>query len=72
MYIDCPIDNRAPEVLFTRGGGLGACSPGKFFNFGPKNWRFLDFEQRSPITSALNVVSISKRIVNIASWRDGP
>ena len=30
MYIVCPIDKRAPEALFTK-GGPGACYPGKLF-----------------------------------------
>ena len=33
MYIACPIENRAPEALFTRGGGPGAWSPSKIFEF---------------------------------------
>ena len=39
MYIACPIDNRAPEALFTR-GGPGTCSPGKFLNFGSSEMAF--------------------------------
>ena len=71
LYIACPIDNRAPEALFTRGVREHP-TPGNFLILGLQKWRFLDFEHKFPITSALNVVSISKAIVNIASWRDGP
>ena len=71
MYSACSIDNRAPEALFTR-GVRGHAPPENFMNLGLLKWRFLDFEHKVPITSALNVVSISKWIVNIASWRDGP
>ena len=39
MYIACPIDNRAPE---------------NFCILGLEKWRFLDFEHKFPITSALN------------------
>ena len=31
MYIACPIENRAPEALFTR--GAGRMLPGKIFEF---------------------------------------
>jgi len=71
MYIACPIDNRAPEAHFTRGSG-GMPPPGNFLILGLQNWRFLDFEQIFPMTSEVNVVSISKTIVNTASWRDEP
>ena len=71
MYIACQTDNRAPEACFTR-GFRGHASPENFLILGLQKWRFLDFEHKFPITSALNVVRISKGIVNIASWRDGP
>ena len=71
MYTACPIDNRAPEALFTR-GVPGHAPPENCFILGLQKWRCLDFEHKFPITSSLNVVSISKGIVNIASWRDGP
>ena len=57
MYIACPIDNGAPEALFTRGVHA---PPENFKIFGLQKWRFLDFEHKFPVTSALNVVSISK------------
>ena len=48
-------------MFFTRGSG--AMLPGKILNFGLQKWRFLDFEHKFPITSAINVVNISKGIV---------
>lgn len=71
MYIACPIDNRVPEALFTR-GVRGHASSENFLILGLQKWSFLDFGHKFPITSALNVVSTSKGIVNIASWIDGP
>jgi len=60
MYIACPIDNRAPEALFTR-GVRGHAPPEYFGNLGLQKWRFLDSEHKFPIILAPNVVSISKR-----------
>ena len=59
MYIACPIDNRAPEALFNRGVRRHT-PPDNFLILGLQKWRFLDFEHRFQITSALNVVSISE------------
>ena len=42
------------------GGVRGHGPPENFFILGLQKWRFLDFEQKFPITSALNVVSVSK------------
>ena len=39
MYIACLIDNRAPEALFTKGGG-GHALPGKVLNFGSSEMAF--------------------------------
>ena len=58
MYIACPFDNWAPEALFTR-GFRGHTPPEIFLILGLQKWRLLDFEHKFPITSALNVVSIS-------------
>ena len=71
MFIACPIDNRAPEALFYY-GVRGHAPPQNFLILVLQKWRFLDFEPKFPIASALNVVSISKGIVKVASWRDGP
>ena len=68
MYIACPIDNRVPGAFFTR-GVWGHAPREIFLSLGLQKWRFLDFEHKFPITSALNVVSICKGIVNIAFWR---
>ena len=43
MYIACPIDNRAPEALFTRGvrGSMPPDPPSKkFLNFGSSEMAF--------------------------------
>ena len=69
MYIACPTGKRGPEALFTRGVWRHAPSV-NFWILRLQKWRFLDFEQKVSITSAQ--VSISKEIVNIAFWRDGP
>ena len=61
MYIACPIDNRAPDALFTR-GLRGHATPENFLTLGLQKWRFLDFEHKFPVTSALNVVSILRRL----------
>ena len=68
LYIACPIDNRAPEALFTR-GFRGHAPPENFLILGLQKWRFLDFEHKFSTTSALNVINISKGIINIASWQ---
>ena len=62
MYIACRLTIERGR-RFLLGGSGGMFPRKKFWILGLQKWRFLDFEHKFPITSALNVVCIKYRFL---------